>query len=187
MVLLKLEESTHQDRLKYMLEVNVDGFVNLVIPASQEHLWHMTNAIMNSIHDAPRDQDDSDDPILDKKLHKTVGQYATLKTIIGFDFNGVAKILVVEEVKGEKLLTMLHRWIKAVIWGSRGIPFKQFETTVAKLWHAFTAIPAGVELLSQCNCILATKPKVVWCNWNKQVFVALRGCHTFTAAKMTRF
>ncbi len=55
---------------------------------------------------------------------------------------------------------------------------KQFETTVAKFWHAFTAIPAGVELLSLCNQILATKPKVVWLNRNKQVFLALKGCLT---------
>jgi hypothetical protein len=73
---------------------------------------------------------------------------------------------------------MLHRWIKAAIWGSRGIPFKQFKTTVAKLRDVFTAIPAGVGLLSPCNCILATKPKVVCLNRNKQVFAALKGCRT---------
>jgi hypothetical protein len=173
------EESTYKDSLKNMLEVYVDDFVNLIIPASQKHLWHVANAIMEGIHGVfPPDQDDSNDPISEKKMRKTEGQYATLKTILRFNFDGVAKTLWLEEAKGEKLLTMLHRWIKAAIWGSGGIPFKQFKTTVAKLRHAFTAISAGVGLLSPCNCILATKPKVVWLNQNKQVFAALKGCHT---------
>jgi hypothetical protein len=42
------EESTYKDSLKYMLEVYVDDFVNLVIPASQEHLWHVAKAIMRA-------------------------------------------------------------------------------------------------------------------------------------------
>ncbi len=32
--------------------------------------------------------------------------------------------------------------------------------------------------MSQFNCILATKLKVVWLSWNKQVFAALKGCRT---------
>jgi hypothetical protein len=91
------EESTYEDSLKYMLEVYVDDFVNLIIPASQEHLWHMA-VIMEGIHDVfPLEQDDSNNPILEKKLHKTEGQYATLKTILRFNFNGVAKTLWLEE------------------------------------------------------------------------------------------
>jgi hypothetical protein len=162
-----------------MLEVYVDDFVNLFIPISQEHLWHVENAIMEGIHDvSPLGQDDSNDPILEKKLLKKEEQYAALKTILGFNFDGVVKTLWLEEAKREKLLTTLHGWIRAAVQGSGGIPFKQFETTVAKLWHAFTAIPAGVGLLSPCNPILTTKPKVVWLNWNKQVFTAIKGCHT---------
>jgi hypothetical protein len=72
-----LEEPTYEDSLKYMREVYVDVFVNLVIPASQKHLWHVANAIMEGIHDVfPPDQDDSNDPISEKKLRKTEGQYA---------------------------------------------------------------------------------------------------------------
>ncbi len=157
------EESTHKDSLKYKLTVYVDDFVNLIIPTSHEHLWHVANTILEGIHDVfPPDQDDSNDPISKNKLRKTEVQYTTLKTILGFDFDGVAKILWLEEAEWEKLLMMLHGWIKAAIWGCRGILFKQFETTVPKLRHAFTAIPAGVGLLSPCNFILATKPKIAW-------------------------
>ncbi len=66
---------------------------------------------MEGIQDMlPPDQDDSNIPILEKKLHKTEEQYAILKTVLGFDFDGVAKTLWLEEAKCEKLLTMLHRW-----------------------------------------------------------------------------
>jgi hypothetical protein len=162
-----------------MLEVYVDDFVNLIIPTSQEHLWHKANTIMEGIHDvSPPGQDDSNNPILEKKLLKKEGQYAALKTILGFNFDRVAKTLWLEEAKHEKLPTTLHGWMRAAVWGSGGIPFKEFETTLAKLRHAFTAIPAGVGLLPPCNRILATKPKVVWLDRNKQVFVSIKGCPT---------
>jgi hypothetical protein len=59
-----------------------------------------------------------------------------------------------------------------------GIPFKQFKITIVKLRHAFTAIPAGVGLVSPCNHVLATKPQIVWLNSQKQVLVAIIGCQT---------
>jgi hypothetical protein len=86
------KESTCKGSLKYMLEVYVDDFVNLVIPTSQEPLWHVANTIMEGISDVfPMDKDESNNSILHKKLLKKDRQYATLKTILGFDFDGVAK------------------------------------------------------------------------------------------------
>ncbi len=76
------EESTYEDSLKYMLEVYVDDFVNLVIPASQEHHSHrhLVNAIMEGIHKVfPPDQDDSNDPIFGEEIVQTEEQFATLK------------------------------------------------------------------------------------------------------------
>ncbi len=72
---MELPKESSKDSLKYMLEVYVDDFVNLVIPTSQEHLWHVANTIMEGIHDVfPPDQDDSNDPISEKKFLKTEGQ-----------------------------------------------------------------------------------------------------------------
>ena len=134
---------------------------------------------MEGIHDVfPADSNDGNDPISEKKLLKGDGQYAALKTILGFKFDGNNKTLWLEEAKREKLLTTLHGWIRLTSRGAGGIPYKQFETTIAKLRHAFTAIPSGVGLLSLCNRILATKPQVVWINKHERVFTALRGCRT---------
>jgi len=153
---------------RYALEVYVDDFISIVILASQEQLRHVANAIMEGIHDIfPPDDDDANDPLSEKKLLKWDGQYDVLKTLLGFEFDGVGKTLWLEAAKREKLLTTLHTWIRMASRGHGGIPFKQFELTIAKLRHAFTAIPAGVGLLSPCNRILATKPPIVWLDSQK--------------------
>jgi hypothetical protein len=164
---------------RYALEVYVDDFISIVIPASQEQLRHVANAIMEGIHDIfPPDDDDANDPISEKKLLKRDGQYDVLKTLLGIEFDGVGKTLWLEAAKREKLLTTLHTWIRMASRGHGGIPFKQFEITIAKLRHAFTAIPAGVGLLSPCNRILAKKPPIVWLTSQKQVLAAIIGCRT---------
>ena len=75
-----------------MLKVYVDDFVSLVIPTSQEQLRHVANSILEGIHNVfPADPDDSNDPISEKKLIKGEGQYGAIKTILGFDFDGINK------------------------------------------------------------------------------------------------
>jgi hypothetical protein len=49
---------------------------------------------MSGIHDAfPADENDANDPISEKKLKQSDGEYATTKTILDFDFDGVDKTL----------------------------------------------------------------------------------------------
>ncbi len=62
--------------------------------------------------------------------------------------------------------------------GTAGIPFKEFEATVAKIRHAFTCIPAGVGLLSPCNRVLRARPAYVFLNCNQRLLTAVEGCHT---------
>ncbi len=59
-----------------------------------------------------------------------------------------------------------------------GIPFKEFESMVAKLQHAFTCIPAGVGLLSPCNQVLKVRPPYIYLHWNARVLNAIEGCRT---------
>ena len=109
---------------------------------------------MTGIHNVfPADIIDSNDPISKKKLLKGEGQYSLLKMLFGFDFDGKRKTMWLDEEKRAKLLTILHSWLRA---GSlnRGIPFGEFKSAIAKLQHAFTALPGGWGLLSPCNCLL---------------------------------
>ncbi len=54
----------------------------------------------------------------------------------------------------------------------------QFELVVAKLWHAFTCIPAGVGLLSPCNWILKLHPAFVYLHTNRNVLNEIKGCQS---------
>ncbi len=153
--------------------------MSLLIPVSEEQLRHIANAIMHDTHDIfPPDKDNSNNPILEKKLEKGEGRYETRKTLLGFDFDGKGKTLWLKLAKQEKLLTILRGWIRTGTQGSLGILFGKFESTVAKIWHAFTSIPAGQGLLSPCNRLLRQCPDYVYLQHNQNILTALEGCRT---------
>jgi hypothetical protein len=163
----------------YMVEVYVNNFMSLVIPVSRERLRYVANAIMHGIHDVfPPDEDDSNDPILEKKLQKGEGRYDTRKTLLGFDFDGEGKTMWLESEKREKLRTILRGWIRTGTQGNLGIPFSEFESTIAKIRPAFTSIPAGRGLISPCNRLLKQRPAYVYLQRNKNILTALEGCRT---------
>jgi hypothetical protein len=176
------EDLPERDKLvrifRYLLEVYVDNFVSLVIPTSREQLRHVSTGTMTGIHDVfPADDIDShaNDPISEKKLKQLDGEYSTKKTILGFDFDGIEKTIWSEEAKQAHLLTVLHGWIRSSKSGTTGIPFKEFETVVAKIRNAFTAIPAGRGLLTPCNRILQSKPPLVYLQRNLVLRAAIMG------------
>ena len=134
---------------------------------------------MTGIHDVfSADEIGSYDPISEKKLKQLDGEYSTAKTILGFDFDGIKKTIWLEEAKRAHLLTVLHGWIRSCKSGTIGIPFKKLETVVAKITHAFTAIPAGQGLLTPCNRILQSKPPLVYLQCNLVLRAAIMGCRT---------
>jgi hypothetical protein len=143
----------------HTVEVYVDDFMSLVVQISQKQFRHVATAVMTDINDVfPPDNDDSNDPISEKKLRQQEGQFSMRKTLLGFDFDGIAKTMWLEDAKREKLLTVLKDWIRVGERGMAGIPFNEFKSVTAKLRHTFTCIPAGVGLLSPCDKILQLKP-----------------------------
>jgi hypothetical protein len=175
-----LPESGHDPQnVLYMVEVYVDDFLSLVIPVSREQLRHVANAIMHGIHDVfPPDNNDDEDPISEKKMKKGEGLYNTEKTLLGFDFDGDAKTMWLESAKRKKLLTILKGWIRTGKRGSAGIPLGDFESTIAKIRHAFHSIPAGRGLLSPCDRVLKKRPPYVYLQRNVAVLTAVEGCRT---------
>jgi len=132
---------------------------------------------MTGIHNVfPADEMDSNNPISEKKLKQFNGEYSTKKTILGFKLDRVEITIWLEEAKRAHLLTVLHGWIRSSKSGLIGIPFKEFKTVVAKIRHAFTAIPAGRGLLTPCNNILQSKPPVVYLQCNPVLQAAIMGC-----------
>jgi len=163
----------------YMVEVYVDDFMSLVIPVSREQLRHVANAIMHGIHDVfPPDNNDDADPMSEKKMKKGEGLYDTEKMLLGFDFDGDAKTMWLESAEQEKLLTTLKGWIRTGKRGSAGILLGDFESTIAKIQHAFQGIPAGCGLLSPCNRVLKKRPPYVYLQRNVAVLTAVEGCRT---------
>ncbi len=76
------DHSTKGYKMKYLLEVYVDNFISLVIPASHKHLQHVSNGTMMGIHDVfPPNEISGNDLISKKKLKQGDGEYATTKTI----------------------------------------------------------------------------------------------------------
>ncbi len=59
---------------------------------------------------------------------------------------------------------------------NHGILFSEFESTNAKICHAFTCTPAGVGLLSLCNWVLKKCLAYVYLYQNPTVLTALKGC-----------
>ncbi len=144
-----------QKHMKYLIEVYVDDFMALVIPTSIKEVAHVGQAVMHGIHDVfPEQDNDANNPMAKNKLLKGGGQMSTTKTLLGFDFNGKDKTMWLETAKGNQLLTILRSWIRTSKHSVQGIQFKEFESVLAKIHHAFTALPAGVGLLSPCNAVL---------------------------------
>jgi hypothetical protein len=65
------------------------------------------------------------------------------KPLLGFNFDGLTKTMWLEAAKMENLLTIFKGWMRLGKRRTAGIPFKEFESMVAKIWHAFTCIPAS--------------------------------------------
>ena len=95
---------------------------------SQEQLRHVATAVMTGIHDVfPGDAMDSNNSISETKRIKHEGRYTTLKTLLGFNFNGAAKTMWLEAAKREKLLTILKSWVRTGKRGTAGMPFKELN------------------------------------------------------------
>jgi hypothetical protein len=145
----------HGGRLHHLVEVYVDDNIACIIPTTKQQVEHVARGILHGIHGVfPPSEDDSTDPILNKKLRKGEGTFETSKCLLGFEFDGVEKTIWLEDAKRASLLQILHQWIRGAVKGKHGIPFAEFESVVAKLRHAFMALREGRGLLSPCNWVI---------------------------------
>jgi hypothetical protein len=165
--------------MKYLIEVYVDDFMALVIPTSIKEVTHVGQVVMHGIHDVFQEHDNNaNNPIAKNKLLKGKGQISTTKMLLGFDFNGKDKTMWLEMAKRNQLLTMLHSWIRTSKRSAQGIQIKEFKSILAKIQHPFTALPAGVGLLSPCNAVLQKKSNIVYLQKNEALKQALLLCRT---------
>ena len=167
------------ENFRFLVEVFVDDFMSLAIATSKQQLLHVGTGTMMGIHDVfPKCEIKNQDPISEKKMERGDSSFDTQKTLLGFDFDGVEKSMWLEEDKRSSLLLILKGWLRTCSRTNHGIPFKSFESVIAKLRHAFTAIPAGLGLLSPCNSVLALKPPIVFLQRNRHLLTAIQGIRT---------
>ena len=106
---------------------------------------------MHGIHDVfPPHEDPDQDSLSVKKIRKGEGAWALRGDLLGFTANGDVgpKSIWLEEPKRDKLLVILHQWIRAGRNGHSGVEYSEFRSVIAKIRHAFVAIPNGLGLLS---------------------------------------
>ncbi len=101
-----------------------------------------------------------------------------VKEVLGMTFDGVGKTIWLSHDKRDALILTLKRWLRL---GTRraGVPYSEFETTLAKLQHAFLTIPAGRGLLSPFYTVLTVKPRFIFLHNNKPLTQAVTDCQTF--------
>ncbi len=164
---------------KFLIEVFVDDFMSLALATTRRQLLHVGHATTMGVHDVfPPEDIPGEDPISEKKMEKGDATFDTSKTLLGFDFNGIEKTIWLAEEKRAALLLILKGWIRTSTRAHTGISFKIFESVVAKLRHAFTALPAGLGLLSPCNKVLAVKPRTIFLHRNAELKSALTDIRT---------
>jgi hypothetical protein len=79
-----------------------------------------------------------------------------------------------DEKKREFLLAVLTKWIRTAQHKSGGIEYKEFESVIAKLRHAFMCIPEGRGLLTPMNKILRKNHHSCTCTATRSSFMASR-------------
>ena len=181
------EDTLHPGQgFRYSIEVYVDDFMSIVIPISKAQMNHVATAIMTGIHNIfPVNIIDRNDPILEKKMKQGEAQFSTLKTLLGFNFDGKQKMMWLEEEKRAKLLTTLKGWLRSSEHKC-GIPFTEFKSITAKLCHAFIAVNGGKGLLSPCNRLLRKCPAVVYLHQNAPLLSAIKDMRTILRESTTR-
>ena len=165
--------------IRYLMEVYMDDFIDLVIPVCQQDLDHMAAATMTGIHDVfPPSTSAATDPISEKKLKRGDGAWANVKDILGMTFDGNAKTIWLATEKRDALLLVLKSWIRKASKRT-GIMFNEFRTTLSKLQHAFLTVPAGRGLLSAFYQVLSKEPAHVYLHSNANLYNAVRDCRAF--------
>ena len=165
--------------IRYLMEVYMDDFIDLVIPVCQQDLDHMAIATMTGIHDVfPPAATAASDPISEKKLERGEGAWANVKEILGMTFDGNDKTIWLAPEKRDALIKVLKSWIRK---SSKriGVAFNEFRTTLSKLQHAFLTVPAGRGLLSAFYQVLSKEPQIVYFHSNANLYNAVCDCRTF--------
>jgi hypothetical protein len=132
-----------------LLEVFVDDFIGCTDNISQQHLLHLTRAMLHGIHSVfPPPEilgNTSGDPISEKKLKKLEGLWEPVKEILGWIIDRQNYTITLPDEKIEKILGL----IKAALRKKAGkMRLKDFQKLAGNLHHASMGLPGGKGLFT---------------------------------------
>lgn len=147
-----LESQEDLDNFTRLLEVYVDDFVGMAQTTDENHLRHMSRAILTSIHEvfpppSVTGQPDTDDPISLKKLEI----WEVRKEILGWIFDGIHRCIKLPSDKVDRLLDELK-----AVGRMKRVEVKRLEKLRGRLRHAAIGIPGGRGLVSPFDRALNT-------------------------------
>ncbi len=162
------------------MEVFVNNYIALAIPALQQHLNHVANLMMYGIHDVfpPETEKMELDPILDKKLKQGEHTWANVKEILGMTFDRTNKTIWLTTTKLDQIIKALCNWIQ-LTKRKGGILFEEFQLVLSKLQHMFLTTPVGKGLQSLFYAVLLGQPCFVFHHNILQLFNVVMDCWTF--------
>jgi hypothetical protein len=145
-----------------MSAVFVDDYILAAIedPAGKL-LQHTARAALHSIHaifppPSRSGHTGGKDPISQKKLEKDDARWAHEKEVLGFLFNGQRHTVRLSTAKANAIAAETKQLLK-----KPRVAIKKFRSTVGKLRHAATILPAAKSLFTPINRALRGEPTVI--------------------------
>ena len=117
-----------------LLQVYVNNFCNTATQSTDgQHLAQVRQAAIHVLHavfpeTAITNHKNGKEPISRGKLEKGDGNFNTTKTLIGFVFNGLKRMVRLPKDKAKKYIREAHAMLQQA-----AIPWKSFQTTVGKI------------------------------------------------------
>ena len=122
----------------------------------------MTDGIVLGVHGIfPADEDDNKDPFSLKKMKRLESMWILERDILGLMHDGMSKTVMLDKIKRDSLLVILHSLVRNGSYGSR-IPFVKFQLVISNLRHSFIVILSGKGLLLTCNTVLRKQPSLIF-------------------------
>ena len=157
--------------------------MGVVAPSSQEQLTHVARAAMQGIHDvfSPAKKED-DDPNSVKKLRNQDSAWALSKDMLGFDFDGKARSILLDSAKRDKLISTLKEWTRLALKkkssGAVRVTWKDFCKVICQLRHAAISLPAAQGFMSECNKFASHEQTWVFIRHGTILYQELHGWRT---------
>jgi hypothetical protein len=143
-----------------LLEVFVDDFIGCTDNISQQHLLHLSRAMLHGIHTVfPPPEisgNTSGDPISEKKLKKLEGLWETVKEILGWIIDGQNFTITLPVGKIDKILGLIRSALRKKAGKLR---LKDFQKLAGNLHHASMGLPGGKGLFTPIWTAMAKQGK----------------------------